>query len=131
MSSVVPFDFAQARAAVHQASRRQQQAEQTRRDASVTLAEKERVYREALARRIVELHADGLAWTVCQDVARGDQRVAHLRYERDVARGVLQASEEAAWRLSADRRDLGRLCEWAMRRDLAEGIRPHELGAVA
>ncbi|HET6867716.1 MAG TPA: hypothetical protein VFH80_17490, partial [Solirubrobacteraceae bacterium] len=63
-------------------------AEQFMRQAFEDAANAERAYRVALAKKIVELHAGGAAWTVCQDLARGDQSVADLRYRRDVAEGV-------------------------------------------
>ncbi len=110
-----PFDFTEARTAVRAASEAMKAAEQNRRDASERLAAAERAYRVALARKIVEAHADGIAWTVAQDVARGDKHVADLRYERDVAKGVLDAAETVAWRHTADRKDLARLIDWSMR----------------
>lgn len=115
-----PFDFPEAVAATRRAAQAQRDAEQARRDASTTLAEAERVYRVALAKRIVEVHADGAAWTVAQDLARGDKHVADLRYARDVARGVLDAAEQRAWRHTADRRDMHELVCWSRRRELAE-----------
>lgn len=115
MSIAVPYDFGQARTAVQTASEAMKAAEQFRRDASKDLAEAERTYRVALARKIVEVHGDGSAWTVSQDLARGDKAVADLRYERDVAKGVLDAAETVAWRHTADRRDLSKLIDWSMR----------------
>lgn len=108
-----PFDFAEAIGAAHRASGAQKQAEQDRRDAVRDLAEKERTYRVALAKRIVEVHADGAAWTVAQDLARGDRQVADLRYERDVAQGVVDAAEQRAWRHTADRRDMTEFVTWS------------------
>lgn len=81
---------------------------------------KEEAYRRALAERILEHHADGVAWTVCPELARGDARVARLRRERDIAEGVKEALQQAAWRRNADRRDTERFAEWSMRRELAE-----------
>lgn len=69
---------------------------------------------------LLENHADGKAWTVCGDLARGEPRVAALRRDRDVAEGVLEATKQAAFRRGADRRDLSRLVEWSQRRDLAD-----------
>lgn len=112
---VHPYSFDEARAKIDEASKAMKTAEQARRDASQALAEKERVYRIALARKIVEVHADGAAWTVAQDLARGDSKVADLRYERDVAKGVLDAAETVSWRHSADRKDLAALIAWSMR----------------
>lgn len=115
-----PFDFAEAIAATRKAAEAQRDAEQARRDAAADLAEKERAYRVALAKRILEAHADGVAWSVASDIARGDKTVAQLRYERDVAQGVLDAAEQRGWRHSADRRDMTEFITWSRRRELAE-----------
>lgn len=116
-----PYDFAQAVAAARRAAESQKGGEQAVRDASADLAEKERLYRLALARKIVEVHAGGAAWTVAQDLARGDEQVATLRYERDVARGVLEAAQQRAWRHTADRKDVLEFIHWSKARELAEG----------
>jgi hypothetical protein len=108
-----PYDFQQARDAINSAKTVQAQAEAFRRDAAKALASAEQTYRIALAKKIVEVHAAGAAWTVAQDLARGDEAVAQLRYLRDVARGVLDAAEQAGWRHAADRKDLGRLVDWS------------------
>lgn len=115
-----PWDFAQAVAAARRGAESQQAGEQAMRDAAADLAEKERTYRKALAVKIVELHAGGCAWTVAQDVARGDNQVAQLRYDRDVAKGVMAAAEQRAWRHTADRKDLLEFIQWSRRRELAE-----------
>jgi hypothetical protein len=54
-------------------------------------------------------------------LAKGDQSIADLRYERDVALGVREAARQAVYRHSANRRDLEELVDWSKRRDLAEG----------
>lgn len=115
-----PYSFGEAREAAKRAALLQFQAENTLRDSTKSFAEAERQYRMALARTIVEVHASGAAWTVAQDLARGDKDVAHLRYLRDVAEGVKEASVHAAWRHAADRRDVEELIRWSARRDLAE-----------
>lgn len=113
--NVQPYDFGQARDLINGAKVAMQNAEQFTREAYKDAAAKEKAYRVALARRITELHGEGAAWTVCQDLARGDERVAHLRYERDVAEGVKEAAQSATWRLTADRKDLAALVAWSMR----------------
>jgi hypothetical protein len=45
--------------------------------------------------------------TLCGDLARGDSRVAGLKYERDVAEGVREAAGQAVWRATADRKTGG------------------------
>jgi hypothetical protein len=121
MISESPFTFGEARQAAHHASQRQLDAETARVEAARDSAGKELTYRRLLAEQIVKNHASGIAWTVAADVARGDDAVSSARFDRDVAAAVLQAQEQAGFRLNADRRVLERLVEWSMRRELAEG----------
>lgn len=118
-NTISPLEIADARQAAHRASEVQREVEEMLRRASADLAEKERRYREKLSLRMVELHAeDGIAWTACGDIARGEEATAKLRYERDVAEGVLEAVRQQAFRRGADRRDLDTLLDWSKRRDL-------------
>ena len=114
-----PLEIVDARAALRHASEAQRDLEASMRQASDDHADAERIYRLALAKCIVEKHAGGAAWTVSQDLARGEPSVAALRYERDVKKGVLGALEQQAFRYAADRRGLEKLIEWSMRRELA------------
>lgn len=118
--TIAPYDFGEAVAAARRAAEAQKAGEQAVRDASADLAERERDFRRALARKIVEVHAGGAAWTVAQDLARGDDGVADLRYARDVAQGVLEAAQQRAWRHTADRKDVLEFINWSRRRELAE-----------
>lgn len=115
------FTFGEARDAVNAEKAAQAAAEDFRRQASRALADAEQAYRVALASEIVRQHDAGVAWTVAKDLARGAEPVALLRHKRDIAAGVLDAAETAAWRHNANRRALDKLVEWSMRRDLAEG----------
>jgi hypothetical protein len=119
MSSAL--DIVGAREAEAKASRNQLTAEQELRDAWQAFGSAEQAYRVELAKRMTVLHKDGVAWTACRDLALGDERVATLRMERDLARGVREAAEQAAYRLGADRRALGRLVEWSQRIDIRTG----------
>jgi hypothetical protein len=110
-----PFDFTEARAAARAASESQAATENAMLDAAKKKAGAERDYRQALAKRIISAHDEGIAWSVCSDIARGDAEVARLRYERDVAEGVCEALSQAGWRHSADRKDLTRLISWSER----------------
>ena len=110
-----PFDFPQAVAAARRASEAQRAGEDAVRDAARGLAEAERLYRMAYAKQILMEHAEGAAWTVAQDLARGRQGVADLRYERDVAQGVLEAAQQRAWRHTADRKDMLEFIQWSRR----------------
>lgn len=119
-----PWTFDEARKAANLASAQQKGAEQALREAAAKLAEAERAYRMALAQTITRLRADGLAATTCADVARGTKEVADLRWARDVAQGVRDAAEQAAWRHSADRKDVTAFASWSARRELAEHGQP-------
>lgn len=116
-----PYDFAGAHDAATKASRAQHSAEDFLREAYRMFAESEETYRVALAKRIVELRAEGVAATLCADLARGEKDVAALRRKRDIADGVKEAAAQAAWRRAADRKDTQRFIDWSARRDLAEG----------
>lgn len=122
----LPYSFGQARTAVTKAASNMIAAEETLRQAYRDAAQKEETYRVELAKEITRQHGEGVAWTACQDMARGNQHVAHLRFERDVAEGVKEAAQAALWRLTADRRDLGRLVDWSMRvSPLGQAEPPH------
>jgi hypothetical protein len=116
----LPWTFGQA----EQASRNAE-GEQRRVESEVTIAYREyakaeRTYRVALSRKMLELKASGMAVTACETVAKGDERIAALRFERDVAEGLKETARVAAWRVNADRRDVNDLLNWSARRDLAE-----------
>jgi hypothetical protein len=110
-----PYDFGEAKAAIERAARSQKDAEQHLRDAYTKYAAAERAYRLALAEEIVKLKAEGVAWSSTADLARGDKRVADLRYARDIAEGVREAAAQVAFRHAADRRELEQLIDWSKR----------------
>ena len=111
-----PYDFPGAKRASARWSRDMTAAADFRARAARDAAAAEHDYRVALAKRIVELHdQDGVAWTVAQDVARGDAKVAELRQRRDVAEGMKEAAELLGWKTSGDGRRLDRLIDWSMR----------------
>lgn len=116
-----PWTFDEARQACREASRRQEEAEQSFQEAAVDAAKGEEAYRLALAEEIISQHDGGVAWTVAPDLARGQKRVAELRRKRDIAVGVRDALDQACWRRNADRKDAQRFADWSMRRELAEG----------
>lgn len=123
-----PWDFVEATGKTREAAENQKGGEQGRRDASKDLATKEQNYRVELAKEIVKAHSRGTAWTVAQDIARGEPRIAQLRYERDVAKGVLDAAEQAAWRYTADRRDVNEFIMWSrIMAPLGQSAEPDQL----
>lgn len=59
------------------------------------LAQKEYLYRMALSKRLTELRAEGQAVTHLADIARGEEKIAKLRFDRDIAKGLYDSSQEA------------------------------------
>lgn len=59
------------------------------------LAESERAYRVALAKKILLLREDGFPATLIGDLAKGDDEVAKLKFDRDCAEAVYDSSREA------------------------------------
>lgn len=116
------LDEPDARRAARKASNVGAASEQDYMRASKALAEAEREYRRAMSKRIVELKAAGTPSTVCKDVAYGEHEpypIDDLRYNRDVAAGVLEAAVQRKFRIAADRRSLDALTEWSMKQSLA------------
>jgi hypothetical protein len=58
------------------------------------LAVAEREYKISLSRRTLELKQCGYPVSIIQDVTRGDQEVAELRFTRDTERELLKATYE-------------------------------------
>ena len=115
-----PFTFREARTAAHNASQRQIDNEKELVKANEAAAAAELGYRKALAQKILLIRAEGGAASVAADIARGDATVADLRFKRDVALGLLEASKAAGFRLGADRRQLEQFVRWSMARELAD-----------
>lgn len=126
-NTIHPLQIPDAREAAYNASEKQRDVEDQIRNASRDFAEAERQYRLKLTTRIMYLHAqDNVAWTACGEIARGEKEVADLRYARDVAKGVLEAAQQQAFRRGADRRDLDTLLNWSMKRDLRTDAPPEQ-----
>lgn len=115
-----PWDFGDAEKASTIAAEEQKRLEDETRDAFKTFARAQRLYAVALARRMLELKQQGMAITACETVAKGDEQIAALREQRDLAEGLKETAKQAAWRANADRRDVEALIDWSKRRELAE-----------
>jgi len=61
----------------------------------ISKANAERVYRIAKAQKIATDKANGVQVTIIQDLAKGDENIANLCYERDVAEVMYKASVES------------------------------------
>ena len=57
-------------------------------------AKKEYYYRTALSKRLIELRANGEKVTYLSDIARGMEDIAKLRFDRDIAQGLVKSAEE-------------------------------------
>lgn len=121
-----PWSFDAAVKASDDAETEQRRVESEIHTAYKKYAQKERLYRVALARKILDLKSQGMAVTACEVVAKGDKAIAELRFGRDIAEGVKETARHAAWRANADRRDVSDLIRWSARRDLAEYSGPSE-----
>lgn len=55
-------------------------------------AQSEKDYRIALAKEITKLKISGMPVTLINDLARGNEEVASLKFNRDLAQEVLKAS---------------------------------------
>ena len=53
-------------------------------------AKAERDYRVALAKKMLELRAEGTPVTIISDLCRGDEEIARLKMERDIAESLYE-----------------------------------------
>lgn len=63
-------------------------------DNGIEAAEKTRNYRILLAKKILELKADGQAISIIDKIAKGDEAVAEAEFEMNVAEVKYKASNE-------------------------------------
>ena len=81
-------------------------------------AEAEYKYRVALSKRLTVLRAEGNPVTNLSDIARGEQEIASLKMQRDIAESLYQSNLEAinAYKLKLKLLDnqLGR--EWGVQK---------------
>jgi hypothetical protein len=71
------------------------------------LAESERDYRVALRKEFLRLHIqDGVAWTACGELARGEDNVAELRLKRDIRKSDYEVTYEKILQLKTEIRIL-------------------------
>jgi hypothetical protein len=128
-----PFDWATAVAAHREASEAQHEAERFLARKAEEFATLEAEYRKAVARRIVELQAEGKPATLAKDLARGDVLVADLKRRAMIAEGMVEAAKQSIWRHTASRRDLEQFLDWSKRAaflDAAEAVHPRGLSGV-
>jgi hypothetical protein len=115
----LPWEIQDAREVLAQASRDQHDHQDAIREAVKAAARADQLYRVALANRIAELRRDGNAATLCDKLARGDERIAQLAYDAAAAEGDREIAVQEGWRLHANRKDSQELADWSKRRSLA------------
>lgn len=57
-------------------------------------AVKEHDYRVALSKRLLERRAEGQAVTHLTDIVKGEKDIAKLRFDRDIAEGLMKSAEK-------------------------------------
>lgn len=119
-----PLEIEDARQAAHRASELQREVEDDMRAAGRKLAEAKREHYKARTLRILKLKAEGMAITACATVAKGMDDIADLGFARDMAQVEYDAVAQQAFRRGADRKDVGRLLDWSMARDLRADTEP-------
>jgi hypothetical protein len=71
------------------------------------LAKSEMEYRIASRQEILRLHvSDGVAWTSCESLAKGDDKVAKLRFTRDIRKSDYECGYEKILQIKTEIRIL-------------------------
>jgi hypothetical protein len=109
-----PWDFQEAKVALHRASQLQLEAQSEFGEVMQAAAEAEAAYRVALAKEEARLRADGMPVTLIPDLARGCEPVAQLKLERDVAAGLVEANKANQWRLNQSHKAALELAHWSL-----------------
>jgi hypothetical protein len=76
-------------------------------------AEAEQVYRMAYATKLVELRGDAIPVGIATELAKGDEHVAKLKFDRDLAKGMIDVARERLRQLDGERASLRQLLEWS------------------
>jgi len=64
-------------------------------DLIIRAAQTEHDYRVALATKMLEMRAEGLPATTMPDICRGDKKIAKLKLDRDIAKGLADTNIQA------------------------------------
>ena len=78
-------------------------------------AEAEHTYRKAYSTKLVELRGQAVPVGLCLELAKGDEAVAKLKYDRDLAKGMIDVARERLRQLDGERASLRQLLEWSQR----------------
>ena len=68
------------------------------RERKIEKARAEREYRVELAKEITRLRADGIPVTIISDLCRGNERIAKLREDKDIAEGMYESNMQFIYR---------------------------------
>ena len=112
--TVAPWDFNEARQAVYRASQYQLEAQAEIGEAMERQARAEAAYRVGLAQEMTRLRVEGFPATLIGDLARGNEAIATLKLERDLATGLVEAAKQNVWRVNNDRKDAQSLLRWSL-----------------
>ena len=67
----------------------------------IDAAQTEHDYRIAVAKKVLELRAEGVPVTVISDLTRGEKLIAKLKLDRDIAKGMSDACNQAIMAIRA------------------------------
>lgn len=78
-------------------------------------AKREHDYRVALSKRLIERRLEGYPVTILSDIVRGEEDIAKLKYERDIAEGLKESAEKGTdfYKLTARLMDSQDSREWS------------------
>jgi len=76
-------------------------------------AEAEHAYRVAYALKLVELRGDAVPVGLATELAKGEAKVAGLKFDRDLAKGMIDVARERLRQLDGERASLRQLLEWS------------------
>lgn len=95
-------------------SQKQREAEDDFQVACEEAAQGEQAYRVELAKQELVLREQGYPATLIPDLARGDEKVAMLKLQRDIAEARKDLCAKALWRHASDRKDAHRLVDYSL-----------------
>ena len=104
-----PLEISEARRASHALAQQRRAAEADLDRLTREAAEKEREYRQTLAKSFLVAEGD----TAAMREADAKSRASHAGYERDLAVGLVKACQERLRGLEGERSQLKTLSEWS------------------
>lgn len=111
---MIVWDFDRCERTMRNLSIAQKEAENEFAEACENYAKAEEAYRVELAKCELSLREEGLPATLIPDLARGNERVAGLKLQRDLAESLKGVCEKALWRHASDRKDAHRIVDYSL-----------------